>query len=86
MAKIESDRIATAKEVQEMWTSVMRGEQKETVMKYVEQGVQEEVEIPVCMASRLKASELLAKAHGMFTDKVEQNIDLDLNIKVDYGN
>lgn len=34
---------------------------------------------------RLKAAELLGKAHMMFTDKVQQEVDMDLNITVDYG-
>ena len=34
---------------------------------------------------RLKAAELLGKAHMIFTDKIQQEIDMDLNITVDYG-
>ena len=34
---------------------------------------------------RLKAAELLGKAHQIFVDKVEQTVDMDLNITVDYG-
>jgi hypothetical protein len=31
---------------------------------------------------RLKAAELLGKAHLLFTDKVQQDIDMDFNITV----
>lgn len=34
---------------------------------------------------RLKAAELLGKANLLFTDKVQHDLDLDLNIRIDYG-
>ena len=34
---------------------------------------------------KLKALELLGKHLGMFTDKVELDADIDLNITIDYG-
>ena len=34
---------------------------------------------------RLKAAELLGKRYGLYTDKVDQVIDMELNITVDYG-
>jgi len=34
---------------------------------------------------RLKAAELLGKRYGLYTDKVNQVVDTDLNITVDYG-
>lgn len=34
---------------------------------------------------KMKALELLGKHLGMFTDKVEVNGDMDLNIQIDYG-
>ena len=34
---------------------------------------------------RLKAAELLGKRYGLYTEKVEQQVDMDLNISVDYG-
>ena len=34
---------------------------------------------------RLKAAELLGKRYALFTDKVETDTDMELNIHVDYG-
>lgn len=34
---------------------------------------------------RLKAAELIGKRYGLFTDKIETDVDMDLNITIDYG-
>jgi len=34
---------------------------------------------------KLKAAEQLGKRYGLWTEKVEQQIDMDLNITIDYG-
>ena len=34
---------------------------------------------------RLKAAELLGKRYSLFTDRVETDVDMDLNITIDYG-
>ena len=36
-------------------------------------------------AKGLKAAELIGKRYGLFTDKIETDIDMDLNITIDYG-
>lgn len=43
------------------------------------------VEIPARLSDANKAAELLGKAYVMFTDKVNTDVDMDLNITVDYG-
>ena len=43
------------------------------------------VEIPARLADANKAAELLGKAYAIFTDKVESDVDMELNITVDYG-
>jgi phage terminase small subunit len=43
------------------------------------------VEIPARLADANKAAELLGKAYGIYTDRIEQDIDMELNITVDYG-
>lgn len=43
------------------------------------------VEIPAQLRDSNKAAELLGKAHGLYTDKVETEVDMELNITVDYG-
>ena len=47
--------------------------------------VPEVVKIPAMLRDSNKAAELLGKAYGIYTDKVETDIDMDLNIVIDYG-
>ena len=48
-----------------------------------DKGYSEEREIR--LNDKMKALELLGKHLGMFKDKVEMDTDLELNIKIDYG-
>lgn len=43
------------------------------------------IEIPAKLSDANKAAELLGKAYGIYTDKVETDVDMDLNITIDYG-
>lgn len=43
------------------------------------------VEIPAKLSDANKAAELLGKAYALFTDKLEADVDMELNITVDYG-
>ena len=75
MQKLESERIASAKEVLEMLTSSMRGEIKEEVV--VVEGTGDGcsdariIEKQIGLKDRIKAAELLGKRYRLFTDKVE---------------
>ena len=51
----------------------------------VEKEMPQVVEIPAQLRDANKAAELLGKAYGLYTDKVETEVDMDLNITVDYG-
>lgn len=85
LAKIHSKKTADAQEVVEYLTSVMRGECTEQTLKFIGNGEQRITNIDVSSKDRLKAAELLGKRYGLFTDKVDINADMDLNITVDYG-
>lgn len=82
---IHSKKTADAQEVMEYLTAVMRGEHTEETLKFIGEGCQTITEIEVSAKDRLKAAELLGKAHMLFTDKVQQEVDMDLKITVDYG-
>lgn len=43
------------------------------------------VEIPARLSDANKAAELLGRAYGLYTEKIEQQVDMDLNINIDYG-
>jgi phage terminase small subunit len=51
----------------------------------IKEEIPEIVEIPARLSDSNKAAELLGKAYGLYTDRVEQEVDMDLQITVDYG-
>lgn len=75
MQKLESERIATAEEVLQNLTAMMRGEIQEEVI--VVEGEGEGVSSAriikkqVSAKDRIKAAELLGKRHALFTDKTK---------------
>ena len=84
MAEKESELIAGQDEVLQYLTAVMRGEDKEEKLTTNVLGEIETIET-VVQSNRLKAAELLGKRYALFTDKVEQEIDMNLDISIDYG-
>lgn len=85
MAEKEAALIADQDEVLKYLTSVMRGESAAHVLARDEIGADRVIEKPPDEKERLRAAELLGKRYGLYTDRVEQEIDMDLNITVDYG-
>lgn len=75
MKQLENQKIATQQEVLEYLTSVMRGEETETII--IDRMARE---VPVSAKERIKASELLGKRYGTFTDKQE----IDVNVGVEF--
>lgn len=51
----------------------------------VKEEVPQIVKIPAQLRDANKAAELLGKAYGLYTDKVEVDTDMELNINIDYG-
>lgn len=84
LKQIDEEKTADAKEVIEYLTSVMRGESQSEVLSLCGSGRQEVIEKGPEEKDRLKAAELIGKRYGLFTDKVDSNIDMDLHIEVDY--
>ncbi|MBU5440304.1 terminase small subunit [Tissierella sp. MSJ-40] len=78
MKEIEDKQIAKAEEVLKYLTSVMRGEETEEVAILVGEGMQELVSKSISAKERIKAAELLGKRYSLFTDKV----DIDGNVGV----
>lgn len=89
MKQKESSLIATQDEVLQYLTSVLRGESQtiDTVLVGIGEGCQEvqEVEKKPSEKDRLKAAELLGKRYGLYTDKVSADVDMSLDISIDYG-
>lgn len=101
MDEKECELIASQDEVLETLTRILRREEKDTVVVtckerksyYDNKGkkvVEEKespvlVEIPTKISDVNKAAELLGKRYALYTDKLDQQADVELNIKIDYG-
>lgn len=85
MAEKESELIADQDEVLKYLTAVMRGNSKASVLARDELGADRVINKPPDEKERLRAAELLGKRYGLYTERVEADVDMDLNITVDYG-
>lgn len=89
MAEKESELIAQQDEVLKYLTSVMRGKAEAEVV--VVEGIGKGFSKARTMkklpdeSERLKAAELLGKRYGLYKETVNEVVDFDLNITVDYG-
>ena len=85
----ESRLIAKQDEVLQYLTSVMRGQSQSEIV--VVENIGDFTSEARTMKKapdekeRLKAAELLGKRYALFTEKVEQDVDMALNINIDYG-
>ncbi|PIM93076.1 terminase small subunit [Fusobacterium animalis] len=75
MQKLESERIATAEEVLQNLTAMMKGEIQEEVVVVEGEGdgfsSARIMKKQVSAKERIKAAELLGKRHALFTDKTK---------------
>ena len=75
MQKLESERIASAEEVLQNLTAMMRGEIQEEVIVVEGEGdgfsSARVMKKQVSAKERIKAAELLGKRHALFTDKAK---------------
>ena len=89
MAEKESELIADQNEVLRYLTAVVRGEStsEEIIVEGIGDGRSKarKLEKTPSEKDRLKAAELIGKRYGLFTDKIETDVDMDLNITIDYG-
>lgn len=89
MAEKEAELIADQDEVLKYLTSVLRGESRsaEIVVEGTGDGCSEArtIEKNPSEKDRLKAAELLGKRYGLYTEKIETDVDMELNINIDYG-
>ena len=89
MAAKEKALIADQDEVLRYLTSVLRGESQSTeiVVEGCGDGYSEArtIKKEPSEKDKLKAAELLGKRYGLYTDRVETEVDMELNISIDYG-
>lgn len=79
LAKIRSEKVAAAQEVMEYLTSVMRGQSKSeiVVVELTGEGCSsaKHIEKTPDEKERLKAAELIGKRYGLYTDKIETDVE-----------
>lgn len=51
----------------------------------IKEDVPQIVEIPAKLSDANKAAELLGRAYGIYSDRIEQDVDMELNVVVNYG-
>ena len=89
MAEKDAELIATQDEVLKYLTKVMRGESVSSVVVVEDIGnymsAAREMNKKPDEKERLKAAELLGKRYGLYTEKIEADVDTELNITIDYG-
>lgn len=89
MAEKDAALIADQDEVLKYLTSVLRGETQSEVVVVEGQGDGYSEARTMQKApdekERLKAAELLGKRYGLYTEKINETVDMELNITVDYG-
>ncbi len=71
MDEAKDDTIASAQEVMQYLTSVIRGKSRSHVLARNDLGAEYILEKPPDEKERLKAAELMGKRHQLFTDKVK---------------
>lgn len=97
----EDALVAKQDEVLQTLTRVLRRQEMDTVVVtckerssgydengkkvIIEKEVPQLVRVPTKVSDLNKAAELLGKRYALFTDKVETDVDMDLNITIDYG-
>lgn len=89
LAEKEKALIADQDEVLKYLTSVLRGQSKSTeiVIEGLGDGSTKarKMEKEPSEKDKLKAAELLGKRYGLYTEKVEETVDMELNVTIDYG-
>lgn len=82
LAEKEAALIADQDEVLRYLTAVMRKETKSSVLARDETGAENVIEKPPDEKESLRAAELLGKRYGLYTDKVEAEVDTELTITI----
>lgn len=84
--KAEEESIADIQEMQRVLTSIIRQEASEEVIVLNSiKGTFDKTEKKPALKEVINAIEKLGKMQGAFVDKIEADVDMELNISIDYG-
>ena len=81
LKQMDKKRIASAEEVLEYLTKVMRGEEKEKLLEYNEEGEETIISVPPSIKERTKAAELLGKRYALFIDKGQVDVSVNKSLE-----
>lgn len=82
----KNDSIADIREMQEILTQIIRQTAKEEVIGFdVTNGSYKKVSKTPAIKNVIDAINTLGKMQGAFVEKIESEIDMNLNINIDYG-
>lgn len=81
LKQMDKERIASAEEVLEYLTRVMRGEEKEKLLEYNEEGEETIISVPPNIRERTKAAELLGKRYALFIDKGQVDVSVNKSLE-----
>lgn len=85
MTEKKNELIADQDEILRYLTAVMRKKCTSSVLARDEVGADRVIEKRPDEKEATKAAELLGKRYGLWIEKLENNIDMDLKITIDYG-
>lgn len=89
MAEKEKELIADQDEVLKYLTAVLRDstDSETLVVEGTGDGCSKGriMRVKPSERDKLKAAELLGKRYGLYTERVETDVDMELNINIDYG-
>lgn len=76
LKELESERVASAQEVLEYLTAMMRGELTEEIVQLDMDGAYQRTQKAAFLKDRIKAAELLGKRHQLFTENIKMTAEL----------
>lgn len=80
--KMVDESIMTAKERLKFLTGVINGTEKEKITQIVD-GEPIELEVPISVKNRLSAVDLMNKMQGEYTQKIEAEVNTEVNINIE---
>lgn len=81
MKQMDKERIASAEEVLEYLTRVMRGEEKEKLLEGSGEDEKTIIEAPPSIKERTKAAELLGKRYALFIDRGQVDVSVNKSLE-----
>lgn len=80
--QLSKPSILTAQERLEYLTRIIKGEEKELILTVLD-GEEKEIGKPIDINTRLKAMDIMNKMQGEYVQKIDANVNADVNISIE---